>query len=141
MTTGGRIWTNRPSTSLVMTMNKGDDAGGHRRLTSVNGADVWTLREVLDQHDVALRLVVLGVEYPTAVGRGGESRAAPEKFLVESHDPRRSLRGEAVELDRQVRARFRVEEVDALLPHGPRALPDLVRDLHLLAALRGHTPQ
>jgi hypothetical protein len=37
--------------------------------------------KVLDQPDVALRLIHLHVEYPTAVGRGGEVWAAPIKLL------------------------------------------------------------
>src|SRR5262245_58093142 len=47
---------------------------------TVNGVSAWASREVLNQYDVALRLVHLHVEYPSAVGRGGEVRAVPKRL-------------------------------------------------------------
>lgn len=76
-----------------MTRSEGGEAGARG---IVNGVGGWDSREVLDQHNVALRPAHLHVEYPPAVGRGGEARAAPERFLLDGGDPRRPPRGEAV---------------------------------------------
>src|SRR5712691_4241727 len=99
--------------------------------------------EIIHQYDITVALVHLRVEYPSAIGRNRKTRVPLRRLFLHHGNLPYPPRGKAEEFDDRMLLRLRVDEVNALVHHGPIApisCSGLIEHQCLLSALHCNFP-